>query len=221
MKSPKHHERGHGVHENMNLNQNGKRIARGTLRSFLGKTAGELTRVLGEPFASYSYRDSEVYLYDSKPVTTVALHNGLIVKCNDVAEARRQLRVRPLQNIPVVSRGETSNTGLLKDISIGGVAVSFSSGAVFMMRESAVLSFSLPIEGVDRFLEIPCRVKDIRIVEGVGVTVFLFDFSRVPREKAIITRYISVRKIQAELDIDDSFLWMKQDEAANCPLLVN
>jgi hypothetical protein len=205
----------------MDLNWNKKRIARGKLRSFLGKTAGELTRVMGEPFASYSYRDSEVYLYDSKPVTTVALHNGVIVKCNDLADARRHLRVQPLQNIAVVSRGEASNKGQLKDISIGGAAVSFPTDVTFAIRDTTVLTFSLPIEGIDRFLEIPCRVKDIRAIDGVVITVFLFDFSSIPREKAIITRYISLRKIQAELDLDDSFLWKKQDEDAIRPLHMN
>ncbi|NMC73526.1 MAG: PilZ domain-containing protein [Geobacteraceae bacterium] len=207
----------------MNLTQSKskKQIPKGSLRSFLGKTAGELTRVLGEPFASYSYGDSEVFLYDSKPVTTVALRNGLIVKCNDVAESRRQLRVQPLQNIPVVSRGEACNRGVLKDISIGGAAVSFPSDAVFVMRESAVLSFSLPTEGSGRFLEIPCRVKDIRIVDGECVTVFLFDCTRAPREKATIARYISIRKIQDELAIDDSSLWVTRDDTGSFPVRVN
>jgi hypothetical protein len=191
----------------MQVSRNKNSASRRHLKNFLGKTAGELTRVMGEPFASYSYRDGEIYLYDSKPLKTVAFHNGLVVKCDDLAETRKSNRVQPLRNIPVVVRGGGKSKGLLKDISISGAAVSFAPDVNFAIGDFAVLTFALPIEGIDRFLEIPCRVQDTRNTDGISTTVFLFDFSGVSREKRVIARYVSLRITQTELDLDDSFLW--------------
>lgn len=197
----------------MYVSRNKNNASRRHLKNFLGKTAGELTRVMGEPFASYSYRDGEIYLYDSKPVKTVALHNGLVVKCDDLAETRKSNRVQPLRNIPVFVRGGGKLKGLLKDISTSGAAVSFTSEVGFAIGDFAVLTFALPIEGIDRFLEIPCRVQDTRNTEGISTTVFLFDYSAVCREKRVIARYVSLRITQTELDLDDSFLWKKRNYA--------
>jgi hypothetical protein len=197
----------------MQVSRNKNSASRRQLKSFLGITAGELTRVMGEPFASYSYRDGEIYLYDSKPLKTVALHNGLVVKCDDFAETRKSNRVQPLQNIPVVVRGEGKHKGLLKDISTSGAAVSFTADACIAIGDFCALTFALPIEGIDRILEIPCRVQDIRISDGICTVVFLLNFSGMFREKRLLARYVSLRIAQTELDLDDSFLWKKRNYA--------
>lgn len=203
----------HGAMTVMYVSLNKNNASRRHLKNFLGKTAVELTRVMGEPFASYSYRDGEIYLYDSKPVKTVALHNGLVVKCDELAETRKNNRVQPLGNIPVVVRGGGKLKGLLKDISISGAAVSLAHDVSFAIGDLAVLTFALPIEGIDRFLEIPCRVQDTRNSDGISTIVFLFNFSGIPREKRLIARYVSLRITQTELDLDDSFLWKNRNYA--------
>jgi hypothetical protein len=176
-------------------------------------TAGELTRVMGEPFASYSYRDGEIYLYDSKPVKTVALHNGLVVRCDDLAETRKNNRVHPLQKIPVVVQGEGKQQGFLKDISTSGAAVSFTPDVRLAIGDFAEITLALPIDGSDCFLKIPCRVKDTRNSYGISTVIFLLDFSGRYREKRLLARYVSLRIAQTELDLDDSFLWKSRNYA--------
>jgi hypothetical protein len=201
----------HGAMTTMYVSRDKNSASRRHLKSFLGKTAGELTRAMGEPFASYSYRDGEIYLYDSKPVKTVAFHNGLVVKCDDLTETRKNNRVQPLRNIPVFIQGEGKRKGLLKDISTSGAAVTFTPDAGFAIGDFAVLTVALPIDGTDCFLEIPCRVKDTRISDGISTVVFLLNFSGMYREKRLLARYISLRITQAELDLDDSFLWKNRN----------
>jgi hypothetical protein len=191
----------------MNGNQLKYSDLQGNLKNFLGKTTGELTRVMGEPFASYSYRDNEVYLYDSKSVSTVALHNGLVVKCDDLTETRKHVRVQPFRNIPVLARGRVRIKGSLKDISVRGAAVMHTPDDIFEIGEFVVIFFALPVDGIDRFLEIPCRVQDTRFTNGVCTTIFLFNLSGMYRGKRLLSRYVSLRRTQAELDLDDSFLW--------------
>jgi hypothetical protein len=168
---------------------------------------------MGEPFASYSYRDGEIYLYDSKSVKTVALHNGLVVRCDDLAETRKNNRVQPLQNIPVFVRGEGKHKGFLKNISTSGAAVSFTPDSSLAIGDFAELTLALPIDGSDCFLTIPCRVKDTRFSDGISTVVFLLDFSGMYREKRLLARYVALRITQTELDLDDSFLWKSRKRA--------
>jgi hypothetical protein len=184
-----------------------KNTAEAGWKQFLGKTATELTRAMGDPFVAYSFREDEVYLYDSNPVTTIAIRSGLVVKCNDASETRRAVRVQPSHYTNVIVRGEGKIKGQLKDISVAGAAVLHSDETLFTIGSRAKLSLTLPIDGMDRFLEIACRVQATRIVNGMRSTVFLFDLTSSPRKKRMLSRYVLLRKLQSELDLDDALLW--------------
>ncbi len=188
----------------MNYARKGNGIRREQAKRVLGKTAGELDRIMGEPSVSYSYRDNEVFLYDSKPVKTVSLRNGVVVKCDDYADSRRYIRVQPIGSIPVLAMGKDKDRGTLKDISISGVAVSHD-GIPFAAGDRVLLAFALPIEGIDRFIEIPCRVHNTRNGAEGATTVFNFDYSGGYHKKRLVARYVSLRKAQVEMELDDSF----------------
>lgn len=189
----------------------GHRIDKNTAESgwkyFLGKTASELMKAMGDPFVAYSFHEDEVYLYDSNPVATIAIRQGLVVKCNDMSETRRAIRVQPLQNISFIARGEGKIKGLLKDISVASAAVLHTGETCFTIGSIAKVSFALPIDGIDRFLEISCRVQDTRSAHGMRTTVFQFDLTNSPRKKRLLSRYVLLRMIQTEMDLDDSPLW--------------
>lgn len=184
-----------------------KESAESRWKQFLGKTTAELMRAMGDPFVAYSFREEEVYLYDSNPVTTIAIRSGLVVKCNDTSETRRALRVQPSHRINVIARGEGKIKGQLKDISVASAAILHTDETCFTQGSLAKVSFALPIDGIDRFLEISGRVQDSRIVAGMRSTVFLFDLTSSPRKKRLLSRYVLLRKIQTELDLDDALLW--------------
>jgi len=182
-------------------------------KHFLGKTAEELRKEIGEPFASYNYRDGEVFLYGSAMVDSIAFHKGLAVKCNDLAETRRNVRVKPPQQIPVIIQGEVKARGQIKDISVAGTAVVHAETAIFSVGERVSITFLLTVEGRIRCMEIPCKVQDTRILDGQHVSVFLFDLTGALCTKRLIYQYVWERRTHIELGLDDSLLW-EQPKAA-------
>lgn len=176
-------------------------------KRLLGRTGREIASVMGDPFAIYSFRDEEIYLYDSMPPTTISVRSGLVVSCNDTRETRRAVRVRPEQVIKVIARGEETLKGRLRDISVAGAAVMHSSDTSLEIGSSAGISLVLPIDGTNRLLQIPGRVRDARHVRGATVTVFLFDLTESPREKRLLSRYVQLRQTQQELGLGRSPLW--------------
>lgn len=175
--------------------------------NLLGKTVTELIRVMGDPFVVYRYHEEEVYLYDSQPEATFEIHDGLVVRCNDLADKRRTARVRPLGRIAAIARGESKIKGTLHDISTAGAAMLHHSDSLLPRGSDAMISFALPIDGIDCFMEIPSRVQDSRTIDGMRSTVFLFDLTDCLDKKRLIFRYVMVRKAQMELDLNDNLLW--------------
>lgn len=176
-------------------------------KRLLGKTAGELTRVMGDPFVAYSYRDEEIYLYDSKPATTIAIRKGLVIRCNDTRETRRAVRVRPAQDIDVIVRGEGTLKGQVKDISVAGAAVLHAGESGFPLGSRVELSLVLPIDGSERSLKLACRLRDARSIPGYRMSVLLFDLTNSPGEKRLLSRYVLLRKTQEELGLTHAPLW--------------
>lgn len=176
-------------------------------KRLLGKTGREIARVMGDPFAVYSFRDEEIYMYDSVPPTTISVRRGLVVSCNDTQETRRAIRVRPEQDIKVIARGEETLKGHLRDISVAGAAVLHSGENALEVGSSVKLSLVLPIDGTSRLLQIPGRVRDARRVRGAPLAVFLFDLTDSPREKRLLSRYVLLRQTQQELGLGQSPLW--------------
>jgi hypothetical protein len=187
--------------------ESGKYQKRTNCRHLLGKTAAELKRELGEPFASYNYGDGEIFLYESTMVESIAFRNGVATKCNDLSDSRRAARVKPTQPIPVIITGEENKKGLIKDISVAGAAVLHSENFDIKVNTRAILTFLLPVNGCNRCLEIACKAMDTRIINGRHVTVFLFDLTSDCRTKRAISNYVSLRRAQNVLGLDDAMLF--------------
>jgi hypothetical protein len=176
-------------------------------RHFLGRTSSEIAQTMGKPFASYSFRDQEIFLYDSKPLTSISIQNGIVVTCNDIREARKTRRVSPENEETVIFNRDCKKVGRLNDISITAASICVFEDTQFSLGEKAIVSLSLTIDGIARYLEIPCIVHDSRDVAGSRSTIFLFDLSADQWKKRILSRYISLRTAQTALALDSTYLW--------------
>lgn len=191
----------------MPVQKSGKSAKATRWKRLLGKTAGEITRVMGVPFVAYNYRDEEIYLYDSKPATTIAFRKGLVVRCNDTRETRRAVRVRPARDIDVIVRGEGTLRGHVKDISVAGAAVLHTDESSFPLGSRVELSLVLPIDGSYRLLRLTCRLRDARSLPGYRMSVLQFDLTNSPGEKRLLSRYVLLRKTQEELGLKHAQLF--------------
>jgi hypothetical protein len=171
----------------------------------LGKTSEEIFPLTGEPFASYFFHQEEVLLYDSGDISTIVLRNGRVVRCDEAADTRRAIRINPSDTIPAMIAGEKKVRGYLKNISVAGTAFHHSNEANFTIGSRFVISFALPIEGISRFLEIPCRVHDTRNVTWESATICLFDHTDTPWKKKILTRYVELCTIQTKLGLKNPY----------------
>ncbi len=174
-------------------------------KHLLGKTATEITRIMGEPFASYTFHDEEVYLYESGQISTIALRKGFVVICDEMAETRRASRVHPIEKVPVLINGNKNSLGVLKDISVAGAAIQHSCEMGYSIGNRMEISFALPIEGISRYFQIPCRVHDTRCSTGTHVTIFLFDHTQYPWKKRLLSRYVQLRSIMMEMGLPNAF----------------
>ncbi|MEA5113890.1 MAG: PilZ domain-containing protein [Geobacteraceae bacterium] len=188
------------------LNKNQK-SRKSMLKRLLGMTVSELTSTIGTPYVSYSFRDEEVFVYEKAPVANIALHRGLVVKCDTMIETRKNPRVKPNGKIPVIAYGKSRIKGVVRDISVDGISVSHEKNKIFKRGERVILTFLLPTNGINRFLEIPCLAKDARLENGMRISVFLYNLSNDCSQMKIISRYVSIRTTQNELDLDDLLLW--------------
>lgn len=174
-------------------------------KHLLGKTIEEIFPLTGEPFASYFFHQEEVFLYDSGDISTIVLRNERVVRCDETAETRRAIRINPYDTIPAMITGEKKVRGYLKNISIAGTAFLHTNEANFTIGSRLVISFALPIEGISRFLEIPCRVHDTRSVAWESGTICLFDYTDTPWKKRILTRYVELSTIQTKLGLKNPY----------------
>jgi len=175
-------------------------------KHLLGKTIEEIIPLTGEPFASYFFHQEEVFLYDSGGISTIVLRDGQVVRCDESADTRRAIRINPSDTIPAMIAGEKKVRGYLKNISVAGTAFHHSNEANFTIGSRLVISFALPIEGISRFLEIPCRVHDSRSVARESGTICLFDHTDTPWKKRILTRYVELSKIQTKLGLKNPYI---------------
>lgn len=181
------------------------------VKRLLGMTASELTSAIGAPYVSYSFRDEEILVYEKAPVTNIALHRGVVVKCDTMVETRKHVRVKPAGRIPVIANGTIRLKGVVRDISVTGISISHSKNEVFHHGDPVTLSFLLPIDGSNRFLDIPCVAIDTRGPQGKRTSAFIYDLSSGHGHKELISRYVELRMAQNELGLDDSLLWACSD----------
>ena len=174
-------------------------------KHLLGKTIEEIIPLTGEPFASYFFHQEEVFLYDSGGISTIVLRDGRVVRCDESADTRRAIRINPSDTIPAMIADEKKVRGYLKNISVAGTAFHHSNEANFIIGSRLVISFALPIEGISRFLEIPCRVHDNRSVARESATICLFDHTDMPWKKRILTRYVELSSIQTKLGLKNPY----------------
>jgi hypothetical protein len=175
-------------------------------KHLLGKTIEEIMPYTGEPFASYLFHSEEVYLYDKGSISTIVLRNGMVICCDDLAETRRTIRVKPAEKVPAMLIGERKLTGYLKDISVAGAAFHHSNEADFPIGSRIEISFSLSIEGVSRYFEISGRIHEQRIFSNEKATVVLFDLTDDILSKRLLSRYVQLSSIRSELGLQDLFV---------------
>lgn len=171
----------------------------------LGKTAREITSIMGEPFAYYTFHDEEVYLYESGKISTIAFRNGFVVICDELAETRRTTRVQPSETVPVLLNRDRNVRGALKDISIAGAAIQHSQADGYSIGNRVEISFALHIGGISRYFQIPCRVHDSRHSAGEQYSIFLFDLTQCPWKKKLLSRYVQLRSTLTELGLHNEF----------------
>lgn len=171
----------------------------------LGKTVSEIISYTGEPFASYFFHSEEVYLYDKGSISTIVSRNGVVVRCDDLAETRRTIRVSPIEKVPALLCGEYNIRGYLKDVSVAGAAFHHSDEADFPIGSLAEISFALPIEGVSRYFQISCRVHDNRNLANEKTSVVLFDLTNDLWKKRLLSRYVQLSSIRSELGLKDPY----------------
>lgn len=174
-------------------------------KHLLGKTVQEIITQTGEPFVSYIYNDEEVFLYDKGSISTIVLRNGIVIRCDDLAETRRTTRVNPTDKIPVVLAGEKKICGYLKDLSIAGAAFHYSNKTEFPVGSRIEVSFALSIEGISRYFQIYCRVHENRGLTHDKIAVILFDHTDTPWKRQLLSRYVQLCSIQADLGLDAPF----------------
>ena len=174
-------------------------------KHLLGKTVEEIIPQTGEPFASYIYNNEEVYLYDKGSISTIVLRNGIVIRCDDLAETRRTTRVNPAGKIPVVVVGEKKISGYLKDLSIAGAAFHYSNKTEFSVGSRIEVSFALPIEGISRYFQISCRVHENRGSTHEKIAVVLFDHTDTPWKRQLLSRYVQLSSIQSDLGLKALF----------------
>ncbi len=168
-------------------------------KRFLGRTTREITQSLGKPFASYTFRDQEIYLYDSNPVSSIALQNGIVITCNEAKDARTALRVRPRQKIATLFNSDSNKRGMLDDISVQSASIHIDEHRHSDLNSVSSVSFSLTVDGVSRFLEVPCALQQTRTDAGKTYAIFLFDFTGNHWKKRIISRFISINTAESAL----------------------
>jgi hypothetical protein len=174
-------------------------------KHLLGKTVAEITPFTGVPFASYLFQDEEVYLFDEGNISTIVVRNGVVVRCDDLTETRRSLRITPFEKVPAMLIGERRTFGYLKDLSVAGAAFHFPNEAEFSIGSFLEISFAISIEGISRFFEISCRIHDIRVLSQGKAAIVLFDLTDVPWKKRLLARYVQLNSIRAELGLKDPF----------------
>ncbi|MRR56215.1 MAG: PilZ domain-containing protein [Deltaproteobacteria bacterium] len=172
----------------------------------LGKSVAEIIPYTGEPFASYLYQGEEVYLYDKGTISTIVVRNGIVVRCDDLTETRRALRIIPSEKVPAMLIGERRISGYLKDLSVTGAAFHFPNEAEFSIGDRQEISFTIAIEGISRYFEISCRVHDIRVLSQEKAAIVLFDLTDVPKKKRLLFRYVQLNSIRAELGLKGLFI---------------
>jgi len=183
----------------VNLQTNKKTNSTDLWKHLLGKTVEEIIPYTGKPFASYNFHSEEVYLYDQSSISTVVLRNGIVIRCDELTETRRTIRVNPSEKVPVIIVGDKNICGYLKDLSIAGAAFHHSYDSIFPIGSRMDLSFALPIEGISRYFQISCRVHDNRILAREKYTVVLFDLTDTPWKKRLLSRYVQLSSIKTGL----------------------
>lgn len=172
----------------------------------IGKTAAEIKHYTGEPFATYRYHGEEVYVYDKGDISTIVLRNGIVVRCDDLTESRRTLRITPSEKVSAMLTGEQRIFGYLKDLSVTGAAFHYTNEDDFSVGSRQEISFAITIEGISRFFEISCRVHDIRVLSQEKAAIVLFDLTGVPWKKKLLSRYVQLNSIRVELGLKDPFV---------------
>lgn len=172
---------------------------------YLGKTTDEVLRDMGHPFASYMFHDEEIFLYETGNISTVVFRNGLVVRCGEQSETRRATRVSPEVLTPVMVNGEKNQRFLLKNISSASAAIFHQNDPRLSVGTRIDISFALPIEGVFRFITIPCLVHDKRDVNHKQVSIVLFDHTNSPWKKRLLSRYVTLRTAQTQLGLKNLF----------------
>jgi hypothetical protein len=164
----------------------------------LGKNVDEIIPFTGEPFASYIFNNEEVFLFDTSIISTVVARNGKIVRCDDLTETRRTLRVNLSEKIPFMIVGVKNATGYLKDLSIAGAALELPGACNLAIGTRIGLSLAIPLEGISRHLRISCRIHDIRGSGSEKTAVVLFDLTDTPWKKLLLSRYIQLNVLHTE-----------------------
>lgn len=174
-------------------------------KRFLGKTSDEILQDMGQPFASYMFYDEEIFLYETGHVSTVVFRNGLVVCCDEQTETRRSTRVNPEGMTPVMVNGKKNLRFLLQNISSAGAAILHQNEPIFTVGKRIEISFALPIEGICRFITIPCLIHDTRQVNQEQVSIVLFDHTDTPWKKRLLSRYVTLRTAQTQLGLKKLF----------------
>ncbi|HOP40749.1 MAG TPA: hypothetical protein PLI53_06870 [Geobacteraceae bacterium] len=173
---------------------------------YLGKTTEEIIQIIGPPFVSYMFHNEETFLYETGDISTVVFHNGLVVRCDEQIETRSATRVNPEGMTPIMVNGKKNQRFLLKDISFAGAAILHQNEPLFSVGKRIDISFALPIEGIFRFVTIPCLIHDKRHDNQEQVSIVLFDHTDTPWKKRLLSRYVTLRTAQTQLGLKKLFI---------------
>jgi len=162
-------------------------------RCMLGKTILQIEEEFGQPFLSYSYRDSLIYIYSNDDMTMIEFRENLVSKIGQCRERRAYRRVTPVSDILVYISGHATFSGLMMDISVPSIAVRHSTPYPSMVGEKVRVVCGLPMRGTVFPVSIAGTVYRSVAENGGFKTVIKFTDPMDSEPRLVVSHYIQQR----------------------------
>jgi hypothetical protein len=167
----------------------------------LGVSKKTLVKVFGEPSVTFVYQGKEVLHYGQPGLSFVEVVDGLVRRCETLPEQRAAFRVQPLH--PTSVRIDTrcgKLSGVISDISVSGVAITYSRNHFFTAQEEVTLRFDLPSREGKHTISVPAafyRMSYDRINgQNTRKAIFLLDTASEAGLDNALTGYVSRRQVE-------------------------
>jgi len=172
-----------------------------------GITRDVLIKVFGEPSISFRFQEKELFHYGQPDLSFVELDNGVVTKCHSLPEHRAAFRVQPASptKVRIVSRLGQSN-GVTIDMSVSGMAISFSKDPGFADLEEVYVHFSLPLRGKRASLSIPAVFYRMTKEGDAYKAVFLLSTVRGTAVYVQLARYVLQRQTELLADYREELM---------------